>query len=486
MLTPLLNALPCPLPLAAELKELEPRLAAAKGLSLYQLMEKAGLAAYGLLRQRWPAAKKLLVLAGTGNNGGDAYVLARLALADGLAVTLVASGEPKAQEASQAAKAWHQVGGKTLFSLPAALDGELVVDGLLGMGLASEVRGAAKALQVFLATTALPILAIDVPSGLGSDSGHWWGKPFSASAVVTFIFPKAGLLTGQGRAAWQQAWLADLDLTPSAETALNALDFSALKARRPTRKATAHKGDSGRLLVVGGNLGLSGAIRLAGEAALRSGAGLVKVLTHPQSALAVSLGRPELMVEPVADWRAPGFAAKALVLGPGLGQDPWGQAMCAGALGLPLPKVVDADALNLVAQKPKALVDAIITPHPGEAARLLGASIGDVERDRLAAVQALAQQYRCVALLKGAGTLVSDGKQSWLLAVGSPAMAVGGMGDVLSGIIGALLAQGLSPLDAALLGAALHGEAGSKAAEQGAIGTLASDLFDWVRNLINA
>ncbi|WKE65002.1 NAD(P)H-hydrate dehydratase [Gallaecimonas kandeliae] len=486
MLLPLLDTLPKPLPSAERLKVLEAELAEAAGLSLYELMERAGQAAFALQRQQWPQARHVLVLAGSGNNGGDAYVLARLAKAEGLAVTLVASGEPKAAEAIQAAKAWAQAGGAVQYHLPEALEADLVVDGLLGMGLASPVRGAVVPLQDFLADTKLPILALDIPSGLGSDSGRWWGKPFSAAALVTFILPKAGLLTGQGRAAWQEAWLADLGLDAKSDGPLVGLDFLACRQLLPRRSATAHKGQAGRLLLVGGNQGLGGAIRLAGEAALRSGAGLVSVLAHSISAASLGAGRPELMVRGVEAWPEEQPRFDALVLGPGLGQDGWAKALLAGALALECPKVVDADALNLLAKAPRPVAGAVISPHPGEAARLLGCSVAEVEADRVAAALALAKATGAVAVLKGAGSLVSDGERCWLLAVGSPAMASGGMGDLLSGIIGALLAQGLSPLDAALLGVALQGEAGLKAGEAGVIGTLASDLLPWIRTLINA
>ncbi|EKE67864.1 bifunctional ADP-dependent NAD(P)H-hydrate dehydratase/NAD(P)H-hydrate epimerase [Gallaecimonas xiamenensis] len=485
MLTPLLAALPQPLPQTDTLKKYEVQLAQEQGLGLYQLMERAGSAAFQLLRQLWPDARRLLVLAGTGNNGGDAYVLARLAKAQGLAVTLVASGQSKAEEAQRASQAWQQAGGQVHFSLPQPLDADLVVDGLLGMGLGSPVRGSLVPLQAFLGQTSLPILALDIPSGLGSDTGHWWGQPFQAAALVTFIVPKIGLLTGQGRGAWQQAWLAPLADRGPLDNCCLGLDFAALKGLLPRRSATAHKGQSGRLLLVGGNRGMSGAIRMAGEAALRSGAGLVSVQTHPDSAVAVSIGRPELMVRGERHWQVPAIS-QALVLGPGLGQDGWARQMLDKGLAQPGPKVLDADALNLLALSPHPVPDAVLTPHPGEAARLLGMSVAEVEADRPAAALALARRYQGVAVLKGAGTLVAEGDRLWLLAVGGPAMATGGMGDLLSGIIGALLAQGLGPRQAALLGVALHGEAGERAGLEGPVGTLASDLFPWIRTLINA
>ncbi|WP_406664463.1 NAD(P)H-hydrate dehydratase [Gallaecimonas sp. GXIMD1310] len=482
MLIPLLDSLPQPLPTASELKTLEVTLAKRHRLSLATLMERAGAAALAALQRRWPEARRLLVLAGKGNNGGDAYVLARLALEQGWEVTLVASAPPATQLAEAACQQFLAAGGVTHASIPVAIDAEVVVDGLLGAGVNRVLTGPVAPLQQWLANTSLPVLALDVPSGLGSDSGHWWAQPFQAAVVVTFIYPKAGLLTGQGRATWQQAYLAELGVADTQLLATRqARGWADLQYLRPQRLATVHKGHSGRVLLVGGNSGFSGAIRLAGEAALRTGAGLVSVQCHPQSQLAVAAGRPELMVKAVQQPQLPAHV-DAVVLGPGLGRDAWARrAMLLASTTQPL--VLDADALN---QLPAGQYhNAVLTPHPGEAARLLGCSVADVEQDRFAAARTLSQRFGAVVVLKGAGSIVAAGAQSWLLAVGSEAMASGGMGDLLSGIIGALLAAGLPPQDAALLAVALHGEAGRLAGQDGVIGTLASDLLPWLRTLMN-
>ncbi|WP_341502096.1 NAD(P)H-hydrate dehydratase [Gallaecimonas sp. GXIMD4217] len=484
----LLHSLPQPLLDTARLKTLEPVLARRAGISLFELMSRAGHCAYEVLLHHWPDARRLMILAGQGNNGGDAYVLASLALHDGLEVSLYRPGPPKTEDAKRAEEGYLALGGHCIEELPTCWQADLVVDGLLGTGLASPLREPLATWQAALARCPLPVLALDLPSGLDADSGAWQGQPWQAEQLVTFILPKVGLLTGQGRASWRQASLASLGMKLAADEwpALEAHRLASLQGWLRPPLASAHKGHNGLALLVGGNLGMSGAIRLAGEAALRSGAGMVRVLTHPGSVAAVSAGRPELMVLGLADPLGVALPkARVLVLGPGLGQDDWAQAFFSWGLSQDGPKVLDADALNLLARSPGPLPGAVLTPHPGEAARLLGISTAEVEADRLAAVAELARTYQAVVVLKGAGTLVSDGQQSRLLAVGGPAMASGGMGDLLSGIIGALLAQGLPQWEAACLGVALHGEAGELAGEGRPRGTLASDLLPFIRRLVN-
>jgi NAD(P)H-hydrate epimerase len=245
-------------------------------------------------------------------------------------------------------------------------------------------------------------------------------------------------------------------------------------------------------LCIGGNKGMAGAIRMAGEAALRTGAGLLKVFCHPNSELAVSSGRPELMLitqalEQQLKW------ATCMAVGPGLGQDEWSQALfttLARHLQThPRPVVIDADGLNILAgspQKMKNLPDLVITPHSGEAARLLQCSIVDIEHDRYGAAIELANKYQACCILKGAGTIVSDGSQSFVCTDGNPGMASGGMGDVLTGIVAALLAQRMPALQAAVYGVCLHSAAADKlAAQYGQRGMLATDLFETLRSLVN-
>ena len=252
----------------------------------------------------------------------------------------------------------------------------------------------------------------------------------------------------------------------------------------------AHKGDAGRVLVVGGQPGMPGAVRLAGEAAYRAGAGLVVLATHPAHAASIGAARPELIAYGVNDAQAiqPLLAgAHALAVGPGLGQGEWGRALWQAVLAVDKPLVVDADALNLLAAQPSSRADWVLTPHPGEAARLLGVSVAEIEADRFAAARAIAQRFGGVCVLKGSGTLVAaHGEPSmWLCDRGNPGLATGGSGDVLTGVIVALLAQGLKPNEAARLGVWVHASAGDRVAANGERGMMASDLLAPLCDIIN-
>ncbi len=334
---------------------------------------------------------------------------------------------------------------------------DVIVDALLGTGLDREVTGDwAQAIAAANAHLA-PKLAIDIPSGLHADTGRVLGLAIQAEVTISFIGLKQGLFTGEG-------WSKQAEfLTP--------------------RRRSAHKGDFGTVLVVGGAPGMAGAARLAGEAALRSGAGLVAVASHPDHAALLGAGRPELMCHAVADGDGLGpllERADVVALGPGLGQGDWGRSLYARVLASDKPLVLDADALNLLAAAPQASHRWIITPHPGEAGRLLGRPTAEVQADRFAAVRELQARYGGVAVLKGAGTLIfaASHRPPGLCSDGNPGMASGGMGDALTGIVAALVAQGLSLEEAAGAGVCLHAAAGDLAAARGGErGLLASDLI---------
>lgn len=266
------------------------------------------------------------------------------------------------------------------------------------------------------------------------------------------------------------------------------LDLTAWHAKLPKRKADAHKGNFGRVLVVGGAPGFSGAARLAGEAALRAGAGLVKVATHPEHAHALNAERPELMIHAVstaADLKPLLDEATVVILGPGLGQSDWSHTLYDTVIATQKPMVVDADALNCLSKAPQALPHAILTPHPGEAARLLNIETETIQMNREQAIQELSQMYRGIIVLKGHHTLVSDGHTIYECAQGNPGMATAGMGDVLSGVIGGLMPQMKTHLDAACLGVLVHATAGDMAATAGERGMIASDLFPYIPQLLN-
>jgi NAD(P)H-hydrate epimerase len=317
-----------------------------------------------------------------------------------------------------------------------------------------------------------------------------------AAATISFIGLKVGLLTGAGREHCGDLHVDDLALPEAvyADLAPAAQRITVAEARRllPRRPRDAHKGAGGHVLVIGGARGMPGAARMAGEAAYRTGAGLVTVATHPAHAAVLNIGRPELIVHGVQDRQTLGtLLAKAdcIAVGPGLGQGDWGQEMLAAALESARPLVVDADALNLLARDPVHREDWVLTPHPGEAARLIGAaSAMDVQADRLTAVRAISARYGGTCVLKGSGTLVATHREAdlYLCDRGNPGMASGGVGDVLTGIVAALIAQGLTPPEAARLGAWLHASAGDAAAREGERGLLASDLLDALRAVLHS
>lgn len=481
-----------PLYRAADVRALESRLARQQGLPPSLLMQRAGAALLQQLRCHWPEARRVLVLAGTGNNGGDGYVLARLLREAGLDCTLVATAPPRAAEACDAALAWQAAGGETQVhdrdtALPAA---DVLVDALFGIGLTrAPERHVASLIEAINAARA-PVLAVDVPSGLDGGSGHAPGAVVAATRTLCLLARKRGLFTGKARDVTGEVSFDALGVAIDDEpTGVLLLDHTDLAARLPARQVTAHKGDHGHVLVLGGDAGMSGAVRLAGAAALRAGAGWVSIGSRAEHVALVAGGHPELMVHAIeepAALRSLRQRADVIALGPGLGQGDWSREVFAAALLDDQPMVLDADALNLLAQQPRPLgAQRIITPHPGEAARLLQVDTAAIGSDRFGAVRELARRYACVAILKGAGTLIDDGEHTWVCPFGNPGMASAGMGDALTGIVAALLAQGLTPMDAACVGVIAHARAGDRAAGERPRGLLASDLIDQVRAELN-
>lgn len=481
---------------AAQCRQLDRLAGALPGISESLLMERAGAAAFALLRQRWPQAFRILVLCGTGNNGGDGFVVARLAQEAGLAVKVLQLGdENRIGGAARAAlDALLATGIEPQSFVPGqALEADVLVDALLGTGLERPVEGDWRSAIEAMNATGIPCLALDMPSGLHADHGTVLGAAMYAQVTLTFIGRKPGLYTGQAADQVGEVQLAGLEVpaavyeqvTPAARL-LTAPPLGPLA--RPRRRAS-HKGEHGHVLIIGGAPGMPGAVRLAGETALRAGAGLVSLATHPDHAAWLPMTRPELMSHAVAQPRdlAPLLArADVLAIGPGLGQNAWGQALLAAALETGLPLVLDADALNLLAREPLRRGNWILTPHPGEAARLLDTTAADVEADRYAAVRTLSERYGGTVVLKGTGSLVATGNTPVVVCDrGNPGMASGGMGDVLTGLIAALRAQGLKETEAAEAGVWLHGAAGEAGAREGERGLLAGDLPALLRAELN-
>jgi len=465
------------------------------GVAGFTLMQRAAAAAFALLRRRWPQARRILVLAGSGNNGGDAFLVAALALQAGMQVQLVALDGATGVDAACARQTFTEAGGRIVSAGSATLstDSDVAIDGLFGTGLRRAVDGVAADLIRALAQARIPTLALDVPSGLDADTGVATGPVVAAAATIAFVGWKRGMFTADGPDLCGACELATLELPPGARAAIPAdaelLDHAFLDRLAP-RKANVNKGSFGHVLVIGGDEGMAGAVRLAGEAALRAGSGLVSVATRAAHVGAINAGRPELMARGVDGPQALApmiDRATVLALGPGLGQAAWGHALWDGALRSGKPVVVDADALNLLGENASALpATAVLTPHPGEAARLLGCEVAAIQRDRFAAVRALARRYVATVVLKGAGSLIGspDGRVA-VCPFGNSGMATAGMGDVLTGVIAGLLAQGLDARDAACLGTLVHALAGDRAAADVPRGLIASDLFAVLRELVN-
>ncbi len=466
------------------------------GIAGIALMERAGAAAFAVLRAEWPGARRLAVVCGAGNNGGDGYVVARLAHAAGLSVTVLECAERGRLEgdARNAAEAATAAGVVARAFDAAILPGhDVIVDALLGTGLAREVGGDLAHAIGAINASAIPVLAIDLPSGIEADTGRILGCAVVAAITVTFIGVKQGLLTGAGPDHCGALYFDDLGVPeavygavpPSAERLEPARWSSWLRAR----PRSAHKGHFGHVLVVGGEAGYAGAVRMAAEAALRIGAGLVSLATRAAHAASVGMSRPEIMCHPLEDPCALGELlekASVVAIGPGLGRSPWACTLFAHALDSGRPLCIDADGLQLLADDPLYREDWVLTPHPGEAARLLGVDAREVQANRFEAARALRRRYGGVVVVKGTGTLVCDRAGRLALCdAGNPGMASGGMGDVLTGVIAGLIAQGLPLDEAAALGVCLHAMAGDRAARAGQRGTLAMDLMPHLRALVN-
>jgi hydroxyethylthiazole kinase-like uncharacterized protein yjeF len=461
------------------------------------LMERAGEAAAAvaaaMIRRRAP----VVVLAGPGNNGGDALVVARRLRERFFEVVTVFPGDP-AKLPRDAAAAWraHAGAGGTVVTAPPSVEPALVVDGLFGIGLTRPPAAPYDALIDWIERAAAPTLALDVPSGIDADTGAVHGKAVSATATATFIAWKPGLLTGEGLDRAGMATLHTLDLAAQRARGVRLTWDTVGAALPPILRRTqrsAHKGTFGTLGIVGGARGMTGAALLAGRGALACGAGKVHVGLLADDAPAVDAGAPELMLRPARDALD---GADALVVGPGLGRSDAARALLAACVASPSPLVLDADALNLaagdatlqqaIAQRAGAV---LITPHPAEAARLLDIATADVQRDRVGNALELARRLRAHVVLKGAGSVLAHPDDSFAInASGNPALAAGGTGDVLAGMLGALVAQRIDARAALRLAVCAHGAAADALVARGIgpVGLRASEIAPAVRDLINA
>lgn len=473
--------------------------AAAAAPAPPQLMEKAGLAAAEIAREvSSGTGKPVLVLAGPGNNGGDALVVARHLKQWYFNVSVVFAGDESklSADASAALHAWRAAGGAVSSALPAVQDWGLVVDGIFGIGLEREVTGRHAEWIAAVNQLHSPVLALDVPSGLQSDTGRVMGCAVRATHTVTFIALKPGLLTLDGPDHCGDIHVSLLGLDPRKLRPAQGflIGGEVLNEVLAPRARNSHKGDYGSAGIVGGDHGMVGAALLAGRAALKMGCGRVYVGLLARDAHPVDPDQPELMLR-TADEVLKLAHLTCLAVGPGLGQMPDAAFYLGVALESPLPVVLDADALNLVAADVRLAetlrvrsAPSLLTPHPAEAARLLGSSTREVQNDRVGAATTLATRLGSLVVLKGAGSVCAAADGTWHInTTGNPGMASAGMGDVLTGIIAALLAQGADPKTALLAAVYLHGAAADHAVADGGgpIGLTASETIDAARALLN-
>jgi len=491
-----MSALPENLFTIAQMRELERRAVEDARIPAATLMQRAGEAAWQQLRVQWPGAAHLLVLCGAGSNAGDGYVLATRALQEKQRVTVITLGDRLhlPQAASDMRGTFLKAGGiERGFEgrLPAA---DVIVDALLGIGIDRSVHGEWLKLIKEVNASGMPVLSIDIPTGLNADTGAEMGAAIRADLTVTFIGLKSGLFTGAGPECSGLLRFDNLQVPPNVYGSLTPrarrLRSAAMRETGlMPRRRDANKGDFGRVLIVGGDHGIGGAVRLAAEAALRSGAGLVTVATQGAHLPGLLAGVPEALahgIETADDLNSLLQKASVVAVGPGLGKSHWGRMLLKQVMAFDMPLVVDADALNLLAEAPHKHGRWILTPHPGEAGRLLGTDTATVQRDRYACVERIAERFDAVTVLKGAGSLVAaHGEVTAVCTAGNPGMAAPGMGDVLTGVIAALVGQGLPLAEAARQGVYVHAAAGDLAARQGERGLLARDLMEPLRRLVN-
>ena len=469
----------------------------------YELMKRAGKAAFNHFQNTYPLASSILICCGAGNNAGDGYVIAKLAQKAGLKVKVISliDVEKLGGDAKLAWKDWHSLGHQLInFSVDLLNNTDVVIDALIGTGLQREVEGEWAEVIDAINESNKPVISVDIPSGLCADTGSIAGHGIQATSTITFIALKKGLFTHHGVDCCGELLFDNLSIPSGVynrqSEQATLLDWEYLKVQLKPRKRSIHKHQLGHVFVLGGDKGMPGAIRMTAEAALRAGAGLVTVVSHKEHTPMLLSGRPELMISPSEDGHLPAdflLNASAVVIGPGLTNSNWSQNLLACALECSAPKIVDAGALRLLSKEDGPRDDWILTPHAGEAASLLDDSTGDtainattVQESRFTSIEMIHALYGGHIVLKGAGSLIQSSDQlTQLCPYGNPGMASAGMGDVLSGVVAGLVGQGYSLALATSLAVCIHSMAGDMAAADGETGLLASDLLAFIRQLMN-
>lgn len=481
------------------------------GVDGFELMNKAARFSFHSLLKAWPNSKNLIILCGSGNNAGDGYIVAALAQKRSLNVHILFASSPE-KLCGDAKLAYKMSRGENVpcssfeqkeFERLCKRENTVIVDALFGTGLNNEVKGKYADIINAANNQSLPIIAIDIPSGLSANTGQAFGVSICADITATFIGLKLGLFIGAGRTYSGKIVFSALDLPSEMFQHIpvlsQRLDISSLLQQLPSRKHDTHKGQCGHVMILGGDIGYGGAIILAASAAARMGSGLISVITQDAHRTAILSHLPEAMVhcsQNAQDIEQRLNMADVIVIGPGLGKSAWSQKLLLSALASQKPLVIDADALNLLSEHQSQLIDLtnfktnnhVFTPHPGEAARLLNTDTHTIQSDRVASLTPLKEKWGGNFLLKGSGSLIlTNCNKISLSPYGNSGMATGGMGDVLSGLIGGLIAQGLSASYALQLAVCLHAKAADILVnEYGERGLLASDLIPITRKLLNS
>jgi hydroxyethylthiazole kinase-like uncharacterized protein yjeF len=463
-------------------KQIDQLAAAALDIDSFQLMQKAGAAIFEQVKY----FRQLLVITGPGNNGGDGFVVAELARQNNQEVKLLTL-KPIEELTGDAAKAAAMYQGELLDEFPVE-SFDCIVDSIFGTGLNQAVRGQYADAIKWINLQSSHVVSIDIPSGLNGTSGKIEGCAVQAHQTISILGRNTGLFTLDGKQCCGEIIFAGLEVAAEKLAAVEhdawLLSADMLTEISNNRQQNSHKGSFGHVLTAGGQAGMMGAILLAGRAALKAGAGLTTLVTDSKHADLIPIHAPELMTlgfdglnEQTMHQSLLDKNADVIVLGMGLGQSQWSKQLFKSCIRSDKPMVMDADALALLASLaviPDQLQ--VITPHPKEAAHLLSMSVAEIQKDRWQSVRHLAQKFHCVAVLKGSGTLISDGKQIWCCPYGNANLATAGSGDILSGMIAGLLAQGFSPVKASQMAVLWHALAGENS-EYGLTLT-ASDLVN--------
>ena len=463
------------------------------------LMKRAAAFSFQQLERYFSNTNSIMIFCGSGNNSGDAYLLGCLAIENEIKTKVITLCDTATlrDDALKAFNEYQLLNGEVFdWNNRIDIDCDLIIDGIFGIGINRNVEG--EFLQVIntINKSKVPVLSLDIPSGLNADTGEVMGSSIKADVTSTFVGRKKGLYLKQGPLISGCIEFSNLSIPDkcfkNAKIELQIVNQSLLEQHLKPRNRSSHKGDFGHVLVIAGNHGMGGAARITSESALRTGAGIVSVITRPENVAIISKTTPEIMAHSADDNsdKVSELINKAdvIAIGPGLGIDRWAKDLLNKALESEKQMIIDADGLNLLADCPTKRDNWILTPHPGEAARLLRCLNPEIQEDRLTSLEKLVGKYGGVTLLKGNNTLIAAGEEiPFVITAGNPGMSTAGMGDLLTGIIAALCSQfkQVNPNILTALAAYIHALAGDQAAKSGERGIIATDLFKELKHIIN-